>query len=109
MSRALNYFEHFFVFVSAVSSCVSTSAFASLIAAPVGTVTSAVGLKICIISPGIEKYKLIIWKKKRNKHDEIVLLAKTKLDTIKVLISKSLINSFVSYDEFVSVNCVKRI
>ena len=37
-----------------------------------------------------------------------MLLAKTKLDTIKVLISKSLINSFISHDEFVSVNNVLR-
>ena len=63
VSRALNYFKHFLVFVSTVSGCVSNSAFASLIAAPVGTVTSAVGLKICIISAGIKKYKLMIWKK----------------------------------------------
>ena len=51
----------------------------------------------------MKKYKLIIkWKKK--KHDEIVLLEKAKLNTIEVLISKSLIDSFMAHGEFVSVN-----
>ena len=36
-----------------------------------------------------------IIKKKKKKHDEIVLPGKAKLNTIKVLISKSLINSCV--------------
>ena len=40
------------------------------------------------------------------KCDKIVLLSKTKLHTIKVLISKALINSYISHEEFVSVNNV---
>ena len=35
-------------------------------------------------------------------------LAKAKLDTIEVLISKSLINSYVNRNEFFSVNSVLR-
>ena len=54
-----------------------------------------------------KKYKSII-KKKKKKHDKIVLLRKTKLDIIEVLISKALIDSYISYDEFVSVNNVLR-
>ena len=42
--------------------------------------------------------------KKKNKYDKIVLLAKTKLDTIKDLFSKFLIDSYISHDKFVSVN-----
>ena len=45
-------------------------------------------------------------KKKRKKHDKIVLLAKTNLNTIEVLISKALINSYNNHNEFVSVNSV---
>ena len=41
-------------------------------------------------------------------HDRIVLLAKTELNTIKVLISKALINSYINHDEFVSVNNMLR-
>ena len=37
-----------------------------------------------------------------------MLLAQTKLNTIKVLISKALINSYFNYDKFVLVNNVLR-
>ena len=40
------------------------------------------------------------------KHDEIVSLAKSKLNRIEVLISKSLTDSDTSHDEFVFINNV---
>ena len=48
-------------------------------------------------------------EKKNKKHDKIVLLRKTKLDTFEVLLSKVLIDSYISHDKCVSVNCFKRI
>ena len=36
-----------------------------------------------------------------------MLLEKDKLNIIKVLVSKLLINSYISHDEFVSVNFLK--
>ena len=49
-----------------------------------------------------------IIKKIKKKHDKIVLLGKDKLNTTEVLISKSLIDSYISHDEFVSVKNVVR-
>ena len=66
------------VLASTATDCVSISAFVSLVCVPVDIKGSAVGLKICAITAGIQKYKSII-KKKKKKHDEIVLLGKTKL------------------------------
>ena len=37
-------------------------------------------------------------------HDEIVLIVKSKLNSIKVIISKALIDSNISYDGFVLIN-----
>ena len=37
-----------------------------------------------------------------------MLLGKDKLNTIEVLISKALIDSYISHDEFVSINNVLR-
>ena len=45
---------------------------------------------------------------KKKKHDKTVLLGKSKLDTIEILFSKVLIDSYISYDEFISVNSVLR-
>ena len=43
-------------------------------------------------------------KKKKKKHDKIVLLAKPKLSRIEVLISKALMDSVVGNDKFILVN-----
>ena len=79
---ALYYIQHLLILAYAVAGCVSFIAFASLVAIPIGIVTSALVLKICEITAGIKNYKSIITKKKK-KHDKIVLLAKTKLNSIK--------------------------
>ena len=76
-----------------------------MISIPIEITSSAIGLKICAITAGIKKYKLII-KKKKKKHDKIVLLAKSKLNSIEVLISKALIHSDIRYDEFVLIKNV---
>ena len=44
--------------------------------------------------------------KKKKKYDKIVLLAKSKLSSIKILISKTLIDSNINHDEFVLINNV---
>ena len=74
-----------------ITGCISNSAF-------------AIGLKLCATAARIKKCKSIIKKKKNN--DKIVLLAKTKLNSIEVFISKALIDSNNSHDEFVLINNV---
>ena len=78
--------------ISTVAECVSISPFASLVGIPIGITSPAVGLNICVITAGIEKYKSII-KKKKKKHGKIVLLAKSKFNSIEVLVSKAMIYS----------------
>ena len=73
----MHYIEHFFILAFAVSRCISKSAFASLLGIPIGITSSAIGFRIGAIATAIKKYKSII-KKKKKKHDKIVLLAQTK-------------------------------
>ena len=101
----LNHIHHLHIAISTMTGCVSISAFVSLVGIPIGITKSAIGSKICAITAGIKKYKSII-KKKKKKHDKIVLLAKSKLNSIEVLISKALIDSNISHDEFVLINNV---
>ena len=58
----MNCFEHFLVFIFAVSGCVSISGFPSLVGVPVGMVSSAVTIRYCEINAEIKKYMLIIKK-----------------------------------------------
>ena len=103
--RVLNYIEHLLILISPVTGCVSISAFAFLVGIPIGITSSAVGLQICVITAGIKRYKSTITKKKRN-HDKVLLLAKSKLNSVEVLISKVFIDSNISHDEFVLINNV---
>ena len=99
----LNYIEHFLIIGSTITRCFPISAFAFLVGIPIGVTSSAIGLKICPITAAIKKYKSMI-KKNKKKHDKIVLLAKSELNSIEVLISKALIDSVISHDEFVLIN-----
>ena len=114
-SIMLNYIEHLFILVFAVTGCIFISAFASLLGIPIGVfifafasllgipieiTSSAIGLET-LLTAVIKKYKSII-KKAKKKHDKMVLFAKA--NNIKVLISKFLIDFYVSHNEFVLVN-----
>ena len=103
--RVLNYIDQLFIVISTITGCLSISAFASLVVIPRTITSPAIGLKICVITVGMKRYKSII-KKKKKKHDKIVLLAKSKLNSIEVLISKALFDSNISHDEFVLINNV---
>ena len=104
-----NYIEHFLILASSITGCISISAFASFIGIPIGITSSTIGSIFFATVAGIEKYKSIIIKKQKQKHDEIVLLAKSKLNTIEGFISKTLIDSNISHDDLLSycLNCRK--
>ena len=64
--RVLNYIDHSLIVISTITGCVSISAFASLVGILIGITSSATGLKNCVITAGIKKYKSINKKRKRN-------------------------------------------
>ena len=64
--RNLNYIEHLLILISTDSGFISISALASLVVIPVGITSSAIGLEICVITAGINKFKSIIGKKKKS-------------------------------------------
>ena len=105
--RILNYIEYLIILAYVITGCVSISVFSSLVRISIRTMGSVLGLKTCAITARIRKYKSII-KKKKKKHDKIVLWAKTELNGIEFLISRAFIDSYISLNEFVSVNNVLR-
>ena len=75
ISKYLNHVEHLLILASEVTGCVSISAFASLVAIPVGISSTAVEIKVSAITGGTKMYKSII-KKKKKKRDKTVLLGR---------------------------------
>ena len=89
-----------------MTGCTTISAFFSLVVIPVAITSSPTELKVCAVIAWIKKCKSIIKKKKQKKHDQIVLLAKSELNSIEVSISNALIDSVISHGEFVLRNNV---
>ena len=91
--RYLNCVEHLLILASTITGCVPISVFTSLVCVLVGIMSYAVGMKICTAK--IKKYKSFI-KKKKKKHDKILLWGKDKWNIIEVPISMTLICSYIS-------------
>ena len=66
VSRVWKYIENFLILIPTLTGRVSISDFASLINIPIGITSSEIGLKICLITTGIKKYKSIIKIIRRN-------------------------------------------
>ena len=99
VSRVPSFIEKVLILASAVTEYASISALASLVGSFVPILSSALELKIWAQTAWTKTYKSII-KKKIKRHDKIVLLSKTKLNSMKVLISKALIEWDISHNEF---------
>ena len=67
--------------------------------APVG-ISSASFTLIFSLTTRIIKKLLSITRNKKKKHDKILMLAKSKLDSIETLVSQALIDMEISHEEF---------
>ena len=52
------------------------------------------------LTTGIIKKLLSITRNEKKKHDKILMLAKSKLDSIETLVSQALIDMEISHEEF---------
>ena len=96
---AFDYIDHILIVLSAASGGVSIISFSSVIGAPARIVSANFTLFFSLTT-GIVKKLLDITRKKRKKHDKILMLAKSKLNSIDTLISQALIDMDISHEEF---------
>ena len=99
---AFDYIDKILVVLNATSSGVSIISFTSIIGAPVG-IESASFTLIFSLTTGIFKKLLNITRKKKKKHDKILMLAKSKLNSIETLMSQALIEMEISHEEFIRI------
>ena len=74
---------------------------ASVVGAPIGIAGASFTL-ILSLATGITK-KLLGTIRNKKKHDRILMMAKSKLDSIKSLISQALNDMEISHKEFVMI------
>ena len=97
-----DYIDKTLIVLSATTGGVSIISFTSFIGAPVGIVSASFTL-IFSLTTGIVKKLLNITRKKKKKHDKILMLAKSKLNSIETLISQALIDMEISHEEFITI------
>ena len=99
---AFDYIDKLLIVLSATSGGVSIISFSSVIGAPAGIASASFTL-IFSLTTGIVKKLLNITRKKKKKHDKILMLAKSKLNSIDILISQALIDMNISHEEFIMI------
>ena len=96
-----DYIDKILIALSAATGEVSIFSFTSVIGAPVG-IASASFTWAFSLTAGIIKKLLSTTRKKRKKHDQILMLTKSKFNSIESLISQSLNDMEISHEEFIT-------
>ena len=97
-----DYIDQALIVLSATSGGVSIISFTTIVGAPVG-IASASLTSFFSLTTRIVKKILHVTRKKKKKHNKILMLAKSKLDSIETLISQVLTNMEISHEEFITI------
>ena len=92
----------YFITLSASFGTLSIASHATVVRIPVGIAGSSLTL-IFTIGTGINKSLLQITKKRKKKHNKIMVLAKNKSNMIDTLLSSTLNDSKISHKEFSNI------
>ena len=92
---SFDYFDKQLIVLSVTASSISIASFATVIGAPVGIASPTFSLAFSI-STGIVK-KLLKTRNKKKKHNKIVMLARSKLNSIESKISEASKNNEISH------------
>ena len=99
---SFDYFAKSLTVLSVTTSSTSSASFATVIGAPVGMVSASFSLAFSI-SAGIIKKLLKTTRNKKKKHNKIVMLARSKLNSIESKISKALMDNEISHEDFETI------
>ena len=97
---SLDYFDKSLNVLSILSG--SISSFPTVIAAPAGIIGASCGLTFSITSGFVKKFLKTI-RNKKKKHNKIVMLARSKLNSIESKISKALMDNEISHEDFETI------
>ena len=88
---SFNYFDNSLIVLSVTTGSVSTASFATVIGAPVGIVSASFSLVFAVST------------NKKKKHNKIVMLARSILNSMESKTSEALINNEISHKDFVAI------
>ena len=88
--------------LSILSGSISIASFASVIGVPAGVIGASCGFTFSITPGSVKKFLKTI-RNKKKKHNKIVMLSRSKLNSIENKISKALMGNEISHEDFETI------
>ena len=105
---SFDYLDKIFITLSPSFGTLSIASYASVVGIPAGITSDSLNL-VFTLGTGISKSLLNLTKKRKKKHNKIIVLAKNKLNTTDALLSSALNDSKISHEEFSNIITEKNI
>ena len=105
---SFDYLDKILITLSASFGTLSIASYASVVGIPAGITGASLNL-VFTLGTGISKSLLNLTKKRKKKHNKIIVLAKNKLNTIDTLLASALNDSKISHEEFSNIITEKNI
>ena len=102
---SFDYLDKILITLSESFGMLSIASYTSVVGIPAGIT----GASLTLVFTGISKSLLKLTKKRKEKHNKIIVLAKNKLNTIDTLLSNALNNSKISHEGFTNIITEKNI
>ena len=99
---SFEYLDKSLIVLSVATGSISIASFATAIGAPVGIMSASCSLEFSITTGFVKKFLKTI-RNKKKKHNKIVMLARSKLNSIESKISEALINNEISHEDFMLI------
>ena len=99
---SFDYLDKIFITLSASFGTLSIASYASVVGIPAGITGASLAL-VFTIGTGISKLLLKLTKKRKKKHNKIIVLAKNKLNMIDTLLSSAQNDSKISHEECTNI------
>ena len=96
------YFDKFLIVSSATSGSVSIASFAAVTGTPVGIASARFSLTFSL-STGLVKKLLKTTRDKNKKHNRIIILGRSKLNSVESKVSEALVNNEISREDFLTI------
>ena len=105
LSKYISFFDYFdksLIVLSVASGSVSIATFATVTGIPIGITSASLSLAFSLCT-GLVKKLLKATRNTKKKHNKIVMLASSKLNSIESKMSETLINNQISHEDFMTI------
>ena len=99
---SFEYFDKSLIVLSVATGSIFIASFATVIGAPIEIMSTSCSLAFSITTGFVKKFLKTI-RNKKKKQNKIVMLARTKLNSIESKISEVLINNEISHEDFMTI------